>query len=126
MNEYLINSKDAKPAEADSAPTTIAANVELLGKSYQIRCQQQEVATLTKAAEFLNETMKTMGGSKTMMPEKVALMAGLNIASQLLELEQQMSQHIHFLNQRLGSLQHKIDSALTSGLELELEPYTKD
>lgn len=95
---------------ATSATTTI----ELLGKPYQIRCQEHEIGNLQKAAEYLNNTLKSLpDSSKSLAPEKLALMAALNLASQILALEEQMSQHIHFLNQRLGNLQTKMEYALT-------------
>jgi cell division protein ZapA len=104
-----------------STPGTAAATttIELLGKPYQIKCQENEVAALQKAAEYLNNTMKSLPASgKLLAPEKLGVMAALNLASQLLELEQQMSQHLHFLNQRLGNLQSKIENALNLSSDL--------
>ena len=90
-----------------------ATTVEFLGKPYQIKCQEHEVAALQKAAEYLNNTMKDLPPSgKLLSAEKLGVMAALNLASQLLELEQQMSQHLHFLNQRLSNLQTKLEAAL--------------
>jgi cell division protein ZapA len=94
-----------------AVPTT--TTIELMGKPYQIRCQENEIAGLQKAAQYFNKTLKALPGSeKILAPEKLAILAGLNLASQILELEDQMSQHIHFLNQRLANLQTKLESAL--------------
>jgi len=99
--------------------TTRSTTIELLGKPFQIRCPETEVSSLQKAAQYLNNTLKTLPASgKGLPPEKLAIMAALNLASQILELEDQMSQHIHFLNQRLVNLETKLEYAL---MPLELE-----
>jgi len=111
-----------------SENTIISTHIELLGKPYQIRCQEHEISALNKAADYLNANIKNMpNAGKILAPDKLAVMAALNITSQLLELEQQMSQHIHFLNQRLGILQAKMEAALPSppSLELELESFAQ-
>ena len=110
-------------------PTTTAttATIELMGKPYQIKCQENEIPALQKAAEYLNGTLKSLPNTgKLLAPEKLGIMAALNLASQILELEQQMSQNLLFLNQRLNSLQAKLESALTppessSAFRLEIE-----
>jgi cell division protein ZapA len=99
-----------------TATTAATATIELLGKTYQIKCEENEKPALQKAAAYLNNTMKTLpNAGKLPAPEKLGIMAALNLASQLLELEEQMSQQMHFLNQRLNNLQAKLESALTPG-----------
>ena len=109
----------------ENTTAAATATIELLGKPYQIKCQETEIPALQKAAEYLNGTLKTLPNSgKLLAPEKLGIMAALNLASQILELEQQMSQQMHFLNQRLNNLQAKIESALTpseSGSSFRLE-----
>ena len=110
----------SKPANTtETAATTI---IELLGKPYPIKCQENEISTLQKAAHYLNNSIKALpNNGKLLAPEKLAIMAALNLASQILELEDQMSQHMHFLNQRLGNLQTKLEYALEPTPTLELE-----
>lgn len=89
------------------------ASIELLGKPYQIKCRENEIPALQRAAEYLNSTLESLPeGSKTLAPEKLGMMAALNLASQFLELEEQMAQQMHFLNQRLHNLQIKLENAL--------------
>ncbi len=96
-----------------SLETPSTLTLELLGRPYQIRCQDNEIAALQKAAQYLNNSMKTLPSSgKVLSPEKLAVMAALNLATQILELQEQMSQHLHFVNQRLGNLQSKLEYAL--------------
>jgi cell division protein ZapA (FtsZ GTPase activity inhibitor) len=89
------------------------ASIELLGKPYQIKCQEFEIPALQKAADHLNQTLKSLPqGERPLPPEKLGIMAALNLSSQILELQEQMSQQMHFLNQRLHNLQTKLESAL--------------
>lgn len=105
------------------------ASIELLGRPYQIKCQENEIAALQKAADYLNTTLKSLPqpGGRILAPEKLGMMAALNLASQILELEEQMSQQMHFLNQRLHNLQTKLENALNpseafASFRLEVEP----
>jgi cell division protein ZapA (FtsZ GTPase activity inhibitor) len=103
------------------------AGIELLGKPYQIKCAEYEIPALQKAAEYLNNTLKTLPQvGRPLSPEKLGIMAALNLASRLLDLEDQMSQQMHFLNQRLHHLQNKLEAALnpseaTDSFRLEVE-----
>lgn len=93
----------------------LTTTIELLGKPYQIRCQEHEIANLEKAAAYLNNMLKALpSSSKNLAPEKLAWMAALNLASQILALEEQMNQHADSLNQRLGNLQIQLEYALTT------------
>lgn len=116
--------------EKTSPPSipTPTVSIELLGKNYQIKCEENEIPALQKAAEHLNNTMKKMPPSgKLLAPEKLGIMAALNLASQFLALEQQMNEQLHFLNLRLQHVQEKIEEALintseTTSFRLEVEP----
>jgi|GEM_PF-969705 len=104
-------------------PNSVTANIELLGKPYQIKCREYEIPALQKAAEYLNNLMKTMPApTKLVSPEKLGIMAALNLASQILEMEQRTNQQFHFLNQRLSNLQHKLENALPQSPSQPSEP----
>ncbi len=105
--------EQANLVEATIEPARTTTTIELMGKPYQIRCQEQEVSALQKAANYLNNTMKELcPDGKLMAMEKLAVMAAINLASQLLELETKTDQNTHFLNQRLDNLQTKLEYAL--------------
>lgn len=96
-----------------SSSAAVTTTIELLGKPYQIRCSEHEITVLQKAAQYLESTLKTLPGSKTTPLEKLAILAALHLASQLLGIEDKMQQHIELLNQRLDTLQAKLQDALT-------------
>jgi len=69
---------------------------------------------LLKAAECLNNTLKTLPNpGKLASPEKLGIMAALNLASQLVELQEKHDQQSSKLNQRLNKIQDQLESALS-------------
>ena len=108
-----------------AAPTM--TTIELLGKAYQIKCEENEIPALKKAAEYLNNTMQVLPHTgKPLVPEKLGIMAALNLASQIVELEQQMNEQTQRLHQRLHNLQTKLENALnhadpSASFHLEVE-----
>lgn len=108
-----------KEARKPAASPTV---IDLFGKPYQFKCEENEVAGLQKAATYLNNSIESLPASVKQLPtDKLAMMAALNLATQILELEDQMSQHMHFLNQRLDNLQSKLEFALPESYAEELE-----
>jgi cell division protein ZapA len=64
------------------------ASIEILGKTYQIKCHAHEVSSLQKAAEFLEEKMRvTRDGAGVLSIDRIAVITALNIAHQFLNLE---------------------------------------
>lgn len=66
-----------------SAPRTIEIN--LLGRSFKVACSQEDEVQLTAAARYLDGKMRDIReNSKVIGVERIAMMAGLNIAHELL------------------------------------------
>lgn len=66
-----------------SAPRTIEIN--LLGRSFKVACNKEDEAQLTAAAQYLDGKMRDIReNSKVIGVERIAMMAGLNIAHELL------------------------------------------
>jgi cell division protein ZapA len=64
--------------------TTVS--VKILDKEYQVACQQEEVDALTASARFLDQQMRTIRESgKVFGMDRIAVMAGLNLANELLQ-----------------------------------------
>ena len=107
--------------------TTTMTTIDLLGKPYQVKCEEHEIPALQKAAAYLNNTMKALPHTtNSLLPEKMGMMAALNLASQIVELEQQKSEQTYLLNQRLYNLQAKLEQVLdssdsTASFSLEIE-----
>ncbi len=64
--------------------TTVS--VKILDKEYQVSCRQDEVDALTASARFLDQQMRQIRESgKVFGLDRIAVMAGLNIAHDLLQ-----------------------------------------
>ena len=97
--------------------------VEILGKPYQIKCPPTETAALRQAARYFEEKMRHLhDGSVIMNVEKIAIIAGLNVAHQLLDYENQKERDLQGIKQRLLGLQNKIEEALIFSSAVELQP----
>src|SRR5689334_20515049 len=90
----------------------IHTTVTILGKIYPVRCREPEAPALMKAAEYLNQEMLDVQSSgKVINLERIAIITALNIAYQLLEQDQQKSQLITKINQKINALQEKLETA---------------
>jgi cell division protein ZapA len=101
---------------------TIGTSVQIMGKTYQIKCPQTEVNSLQRAAQYLEEKMRVMRDAGTLSADRVAIITALNIVHQLLMVEQQKNHHFQSINQRLHDLQTKVEQALAQNAQMELEP----
>ena len=69
----------------NSSDKAITLDVHLLGRDYKVACKEHERAELTDAVAFLDERMREIRGTgKTAGIDRIAVMAALNIANELL------------------------------------------
>lgn len=75
-------------SSAKDPDAALNVTVRILGKEYTVNCPPEEHEALVKSADYLNERMTTIRRrGKAMGTEKIAVMAALNIARELLELQ---------------------------------------
>lgn len=92
--------------------TSGGVTVNIFGKEFMIACPESEREALLAAANYLDKKMREIHGTgKVIGTERCAIMAGLNIANELLDLRGRggMSPDAQ---QKLRFLQSKIDAAL--------------
>ena len=95
--------------------------VHILDKEYLVACPDDEREALFASAEFLTEKMKEIRDSgKIVGADRIAVMAALNMAHELLENKTIKNDYQHDVSSRIRALQEKIDVALNSGNQLEL------
>jgi cell division protein ZapA len=64
--------------------------VQILGKEYPISCPEEEQHDLLISARFLDEKMRQIRSTgRVIGTERIAVMAALNIAHELLQIHQQ-------------------------------------
>jgi cell division protein ZapA len=60
-------------------------DIHILGRSFKVACSREEEAALIAAADYLDEKMHVIrDNSKIIGAERIAIMAGLNLAHDLL------------------------------------------
>jgi len=100
---------------------TVNTTIEILGKYYPIRCPEAEVDSLQQAARLLNEKMSEIYDSgKVINLERIAIIAALNIANQLLQQSKQKETWVNKINSHLTALQDKIETSINKHLQTEL------
>lgn len=101
--------------------TMARVSVRVLEKEYQIVCPAEERSDLLDSAEFLNARMREIRDSgKVVGLERIAVIAALNLANELIRLRKLDSGLETEVGSRLRILRERVESALEKGQQLEL------
>lgn len=96
-------------------------SIRILGKEYQVACPVQEKADLLAAADLLNKKMQDIRDSgKVLGLDRVAVMAALNMANELLRRTDEEKQLKDIVDLRIKAMRERLDSALGPGQQLSL------
>lgn len=108
----------AIPSDSDRA---ITLDVTVLGREYKVACREQERAELTEAVQFLDRRMREIRDSgKVAGVERIAVMAALNIAHELLRARRESGAQSSAgfdevsAQRRIESMRNAIDQVLAS------------
>jgi len=89
-------------------------SVNVLDKAYQIKCPSDKVQDLQDAARYLDKKMREIRDSgKVVGLDRIAVIAGLNIAHTLLALEKKENKSMDMMYDRIIEMQKRIEEALT-------------
>jgi len=95
--------------------------VTILDKEYRVACQPGEEEAVIASALHLDERMREIRQTgKIIGTERIAVMAALNMAHDLLTLEQQRTELDTGLEKRMRQLQEQVEVALNQFNQLEL------
>jgi cell division protein ZapA len=96
-------------------------SVRLLDREYQVACPAEERSDLLDSAEYLDGKMREIRDSgKVVGLDRIAVIAALNIANELIKQRKQGTVVEGDLGARLRSLRERVESALEKGQQLEL------
>ena len=96
--------------------TTIPVVVHILDKEYRVACEQGEEDALRSSARYLDQKMREIRNrGKVIGSDRIAVMAALNIAHELLEQQGHENSGSQAISRRLQMMQEKIDLALSQG-----------
>ncbi len=87
--------------------------VRILEKDFRVACPKSQEQALRDAAQYLDKQMKLIRQSgRVVGMERIAVMAALNIANELLALKNTAFEPDEAFSARLKQLQDKIDNVL--------------
>jgi cell division protein ZapA len=96
-------------------------SVRLLDREYQVACPAEERSDLLDSAEYVDGKMREIRDSgKVVGLDRIAVIAALNIANELIKQRKQGTVVEGDLGARLKTLRERMESALEKGQQLEL------
>ena len=96
-------------------------SVRILEKEYQFACAVDERAALLDSAEYLNSEMKKIRDSgKVIGLDRIAVMAALNMANELLKGRARDTTLESDVVHRVRVLRERVEATLERGQQLEL------
>ena len=96
-------------------------SVRILEKEYQVSCPANERTDLLDSAELLNAKMREIRDSgKVVGLDRIAVMAALNMANELIQTRAKDDAIETSLGPRLRVLNERVESILGGNQELEL------
>jgi len=95
--------------------------VNILNKEYRIGCEPEQEEALIKAARLLDSRMKEIRQTgKVIGTDRIAVMAALNLANEVLNQETSSEASASASNKRVRALRERIEIALNDSAQLEL------
>ena len=96
-------------------------SIRILEKEYQVACPADEKANLIASADLLNEKMREIRDSgKVVGLDRVAVMAALNMANELLQRTDEDRELKDIVGLRVKAMRERLDTALGTGQQLNL------
>lgn len=91
--------------------------IELLDRHFEVKCFADQAEILLQASDYLAKKMcEVRDGGKVIGTERIALITALNLAYELLIIQQQKDSYVEVMSKRLEDLQKKIESALAQNV----------
>lgn len=91
-----------------------ALDVNIMGRNYRVSCADDEREALLAAVAYVDRKMTEIkAASKIAGTERIAVMAALNIANELLSVRLGGGFDIAELKRRMNLMQSKLDQALS-------------
>ena len=104
-------------SDKESATVTVA----ILEKEYFVSCPQDERADLLDSAEYLNKKMREIRDTgKVVGADRIAVMAALNMANELLRLRKLDSELQGAVSGRVKNMRERVETALQRTRQLDL------
>lgn len=90
-------------------------DVSIMGREFKVSCTEEERPELLRAVDYLDLKMREIRDSgKVVGTERIAVMAALNIAHELLTSKVPSDYDVSNVKRRMQAMQAVIDAALSS------------
>lgn len=90
-------------------------SVRILDREYTVGCEPGERDNLMAAAKLLDAKMREIrGNNRVAALDRIAVLAALNLASELEQQRAENDSHGRELERTLGDLNHKLDGLLNT------------
>lgn len=100
---------------------SIPVTVNILGKEYQVACPEEEKEALLESARLVHQNMDQIRSSgKVVGVDRIAVMAALNIAHDLINLQQDENQDLDKTYEKITQLKERVSAFLEEDRQLEL------
>jgi len=94
--------------------------VNILDREFRVNCPESEQQHLVESATSLDQRMREIRDTgRVIGVDRIAIMAALNLASELLSSENENSGSIDKVNQSIERMQEKIQQSLNETQELD-------
>jgi cell division protein ZapA len=104
---------------SDKEPAQVT--VRILDKEYFVSCPQDERADLIDSAEYLNKKMREIRDTgKVVGADRIAVIAALNMANELLRLRKQDADLQGSVTGRVRHARERVEGALQRTRQLDL------
>jgi cell division protein ZapA len=95
--------------------------VKILSKELQVNCPTEAEEQLNEAALYLDRKMREIrNNGRVIGLEKMAMMAALNIAHELLTHRQLKEEYVKSVSEQIERLQNKLNEALIGNTATEI------
>lgn len=91
---------------------TNALDINLMGREFRVACRPEERESLLAAVAHLDGRMRDISGKTRTSGERLLVMAALNIAHDLLQLQQTSGPGAEEARQRIAAIRARVDAAL--------------
>ncbi len=92
-----------------------AVTVNILDREYKLACDEDERRQLLDAADYLDKNMRELRSSGNIIgAERIAVLAGLNIANEFLQSQQNSTSFSSEVSDRIRNLRDKLDQQFDS------------
>lgn len=94
-------------------PQTVEVEVTLLGRTYRVACAEGEREALMQAVAYLDGKMNEIRkAGKVVGAERIAVMAALNVAHELLSVKLGSGFDIGAAKRRIHAIESQLDEAI--------------